>query len=283
MKSLVLLWLLSMSPLASAETPTEAYLAARDQAVLQMRAFEATLGNSEIYGAEHIALDKALLKPLEANVRELVGPISLPGFPAIWGLSLDTLTAGINFGALDGLTAVSKDRGVSAIVTTLPLLSAWIAKNCPGDIYSKPSSLSRIFTDCEFFNQFVHGDAAGEVEAEIPVRSRMKGDFAWGGLIHFSQTSFIPYAADFLFASLVRRERVYFFSQKISPVHAKVCEAALRRAFDQLKRQGSADGEPAGELVTEFRVCYEEEVKKPVLMTELSALTQAMLDIVPGR
>src|SRR5262249_25110564 len=117
----ILLW---FPAAGSAASPEQAYLAARDGYI---KAFQ------------HIATDgdydkrKGALDEVEAQLRRIVGPTTLAGFPAEGKIHLDTLTTeDEGFGLLDGLVyAIPLDQTgigdkVSVVVTTRSLFDAWL-------------------------------------------------------------------------------------------------------------------------------------------------------------
>jgi hypothetical protein len=125
----------AVDPWLAASSPTQAYLSARDKAI-------AVAESPEINDER----DQRAPDGLQTMVRALVGPICVKGFPAQGTNHLTTLTSEIGFGMLDGLTASSLDGKTQLVVTTKPLLLAWLAEhqhwqnsatdNLPADISS---------------------------------------------------------------------------------------------------------------------------------------------------
>src|SRR5262249_34164591 len=133
---------------------------------------------------QHIANDseydklKLGLADLEAQLRAIIGPTTLAGFPAEGTIHLDTLTPeDEGFGLLDGLAyAIPLDETgigdrVRVVVTTRTLFDAWLKAHktkwwTQGPL---PQGLPAALKSDEFYRQALSTDAAVVIFAQLPV------------------------------------------------------------------------------------------------------------------
>jgi|GEM_PF-7001519 len=114
-----------------AESPTQAYLNERDKSVAVATNLDDTVlaprssATKEAVAAARATLDD-MLKKLEGMLRDLIGPLELAGFPKEGASNIASLEHDIDFGNLDGIQARSLDGKTNVIVSTTPLLRAWL-------------------------------------------------------------------------------------------------------------------------------------------------------------
>ncbi len=162
MKTLIALSLtalLALPAAASAASPEQAYLAARD-------AYIKTVGHDDTdrgFEQRNVAL-----ADLEAQLRKIIGPTTLPGFPAEGKIHLDGLSPeDEGFGLLDGLAYAIPlddkgiDEKVSVVVTTRTLFETWLRAH--------KTSLQAAPKSDEFYRQALSTDAGVVVFAPLPV------------------------------------------------------------------------------------------------------------------
>ena len=170
---LALAGLLSWS--ARAATPEDAYLAARDAAIAQLKSAEqaAKQGPSSGNDDKLIAIDDQARLALEQQMRRIIGPVSIKGLADAGKLNLDTLMEGDEgFGALDGLLFAAPDNKTSVIVTTDALFQHWLAehKNWWGkESAPMPQQAAAAVQENAFYTQAVVTDAAIIRFAALPV------------------------------------------------------------------------------------------------------------------
>jgi hypothetical protein len=154
---------------ASAAAPEQGYLAARD-------AYIKTIGHDETdRGFER---HKAALADLETQLRRIIGPTALKGFPTEGKIHLDTLSPDDEgFGLLDGLVYAiplddkSFDEKASIVVTTKALFDAWLRAHKArwSNQEPLPQDLRAALGSDDFYRQALSTDAAVVTFAPLPV------------------------------------------------------------------------------------------------------------------
>jgi hypothetical protein len=174
MRTVLIILLLFAAPFARAQSPEQAYIAARVQmgAVLDEKsksadAFDTTKPGGGTWFAAH---DQAK-STLEAQLRRLMGPVPSPkGFSGAGTFSLDALCCGLGAGMLDGI--LFRNGNGSVLVTTESLLRLWLKehKNWWKDdpLSSDPRTA---FQSSAFYTQAITTDAAVTLFAPLPIRA----------------------------------------------------------------------------------------------------------------
>lgn len=172
MRTLVIAFLLIASPPAWAQSPEQAYLAARVQAAAALEekakaadAFDATKPGG---GTWYTAHDQAR-SILEAQLRRALGPIPSPkGFSGAGTFSPDTLCCWPGVGLLDGI--LFRGATGSVLVTTEGLLRHWLREHkdwWKDDPLATDPSASLLSST--FYTQAISADAAVTLFAPLPI------------------------------------------------------------------------------------------------------------------
>jgi hypothetical protein len=147
---------------AAAASPLETYLAARDRGIAALNRPGADPNR-----------DAPALAGLQTQLRALIGPIALPGFPSDGTITLETLIKEEGFGRLDGLAYASKDGTTKIVVTTEDLLRAWLVshKAAAGKAVDEtlPQGIDGALRAERFYTQAISPDAAVAFLGEMPV------------------------------------------------------------------------------------------------------------------
>jgi hypothetical protein len=175
MKSLITLSLtilLAFPAAGSAASPEQAYLAARDGYI---KTFQ------HGYGGSDVAKHERALADLQTQLRKLIGPTTLPGFPAEGKIHLDTLSReDQGFALLDGLAYVIPldekgiDEKARVVVTTRGLFDTWLKAH--------KTSLQVAPRSEDFYRGALSTDAAVMVFAPLPVAKPAWATTAFGVL-----------------------------------------------------------------------------------------------------
>jgi hypothetical protein len=116
------------------------------------------------------AREKTGLDKLQTMMRELIGPIRVPGFAPAGTISTVLVAGYVESGRLDGLAVKSRDGKTTGIVTTEPLLCAWLpgfgaGRGAPP---GHPKEREAAFGDASFYSQASGADAMANDYAELP-------------------------------------------------------------------------------------------------------------------
>jgi hypothetical protein len=167
------------------------------------------------------ALEKAEHAKLEADMREMVGPISIAGFDKEGKLNLGGLIKGDQgFGALDGLVFTSADNKASVIVTTTGAFRRWLAEHKnwwgpSGD--SIPQQPGVAVQQNAFYTQALMSDAAIVGLTDLHVRKPLGSVFVYALLGARTQDA-LPREANEVFIAVGRRGNVFIGRARIEPV-----------------------------------------------------------------
>ena len=244
MKTFVVLTLsilLALPAAGSAASPEQAYLAARDGYIKAMQ-HDATDRGFERHNAA--------LADLESQLRMIIGPTTLAGFPAEGKIHLDTLsTEDEGFGLLDGLVyAIPLDeKGIderaSVVVTTKGLFEAWLRahKTKWWNQEPLPQDLRAALRSDEFYRQALSTDAAVVTFAQLPVAKPSWARTAFAVLATRTQDD-VGTAPTEMDVVVIGAARVYAVTAKtevtVGPIAA--CEK-IRQQFKAKKREEQSD------------------------------------------
>jgi hypothetical protein len=176
MRKVFIVFLLIAAPRAWAQSPEEAYVAARVQAGAVLEEKSKTGGS-----AWDAAYDQAK-SDLAAQLRRVMGPVPAPkGFSGAGTFSPDALCCGLGEGMLDGL--LFQSGGGSVLVTTEGLLRLWLQehKNWWKDDPLATDAKTALQSSA-FYTQAISTDAAVTLFAPLPIRAPAGATLAVAGL-----------------------------------------------------------------------------------------------------
>ncbi|MEQ8698355.1 MAG: hypothetical protein RLO48_07245 [Bauldia litoralis] len=291
MKVFAIALLALVSIAAGSPAQEQDYLASRDAFVARFTA-EAAAGN---FGDEVMAAHQEALDELEAQLRDLIGPVTLDGFSSEGAVSLETLFDGdLGFGLLDGLTFGMDDGSAGALVTTKGIVDAWLVEHRDWwGTPAMPGDLRDALETGAFYTQAISADAAVARFAEIPVTPPAGADFAYAMLDLRSQDVAIG-VPDEIIAVVLANGRFTLASAPVtSPVTAIAdCDAvwqdyeAQAMALSESDQDAGADDDSRfdeiGRIYAEgeaaFHTCYGERVDDQDFYPGLVDEAQALVD-----
>ena len=148
---------LGVTAAAVADSREETYLAARNGYIGKF----AKAGENAYVDK----LEDAALSDLEKQLRTILGPVRIDGFPGEGKINLEALQKGrADFGLLDGL-AFGKDGPETLIVTTDGLLKDYLKNHA-----KLPTGLKALSRN-DLFYTLIFGDAAVVSFADLPVKN----------------------------------------------------------------------------------------------------------------
>ncbi|GAA0539124.1 hypothetical protein FHS83_003666 [Rhizomicrobium palustre] len=261
---------------SGAATPLDEYIAARDRYIV------AFAPPKYVDNKRH---EKALTD-VKARLKTLIGPLSAPGYSKEPELNRDTLVGSdVGFDQLDGLRYAG--NGGQVVVSTMPLLRAWLAKR-----KDRPADLDKLISTEDFFTFTVSNDASATFYGSVPVAA--KGRKVAVRLGDYAQETLLDQGPTKLLAAVIDGERVYIAEEGVSSHLAPipVCQAPMKKtlaeanaaytsftafnqkiraAFDKYLRLSAAADKG-------YRVCFAREIRKQKAWPAIKKQAQHLVD-----
>lgn len=231
-------------------SPTDSYLTYRKKAVDAI-----TAARTE----DQADLDKKYTAEVNARLVKLVGTVRARGFSAKAGSTVETLYIdnGMTPGP-DGLLLKSNDGKVNLVVTTVPLLKAWVATADAG--IKSADDVAVIFDNETFYTDVLGGDAAEYRFAELPVK-RKPADAVVKALLLGDSQDGMPDGPNTLMVSIKQGARVYLMWRDATLPTIVACSA--------------------GHVAEEPRpACFAQQLPKQRRYSRFVSEAQAMVDAV---
>ena len=288
-----ILWiaLLILCPVAaSAASPEQTYLAARDAQIKKIAAAEKKLGVSS---DRFTKLHDGALADLEKQLREIIGPSkpTLPGLVNGPKVNYEALLKNdLGFGMMDGLAYWSEDDKTRVVVTTEGLFKTWLREHRKG-WYGReiPQDPAKTLADESFYTQAVNSDATLSKYAELPIKKPSTVSVAYAMLGGWSQDDG-PWEPDELVISALQGGKLYVVRAKTGtklgpfPPCKAVWDEAERKsneAFQHPKAKGPDSGKLREQGAAAFRRCFAGQAPKDKGFADLVRQAQAMIDGLP--
>ena len=281
--TLVLAFLLALPTAASAASPVQDYLAARDAYVTQFTG--SGPGGDEPITAAH---DRAL-GDLQARLRAIIGPTPIKGFPAEGKVNLESLAEGdANVGLLDGLVYAAPDGKARIVVTTRELLDRWLAGHAHwwNDKNDMPPGLEPALQSEAFYTQALSTDAYFYKFADIPLARPAGATFVFAALIGRAQDVGRE-TPDEIVLTLLRGGLAYVIVAPIA-VAAKTtpqCVQGWKTVEKQAERAAQSDqGEQLRDAGYQaYRRCFAAQAPRQGYFPALVKQAQALIDTLPTK
>ena len=288
--------LLLAAPLAWADLPEDAYIAARDDAIKMLK--EKSAANPDDKGLQ--VQEEKLRGDLQAQLQSLINPAVPPAFSGPPTMSPGTLFADDEgAGALDGLTFTTGKPSGSLLVTTEGLLTRWLGahKDVWKDQPTPPADAASAFLSQDFYTQAVSTDAAVSIFAAVPIHQPAGAGTAVALLVEQSQDIAI-YPPDRLAVSVVKGGKVYIAivdTKKFAPIatctavwnglKAKADAAFAKYRASGLKDEKSFDAKTGFEKDGEaaFHKCWGEHAGGAPAFAALTKQAQALADALAAQ
>jgi hypothetical protein len=261
-------------------SPEEKYFEARDNFI---REFEKASGPIDVLDEK----DRHALAELEKQLKSIVGPVNVEGFPKEGKINLETLQKGdLGFGQVDGLRFSAEQEYL--FVTTDKILKKYLAEQS-----ELPKDLTELSKTDEFYTLALSGEAAVTYFAEIPVKSTNGKSYvrAFLGLVAQDIGPFIPKE---IFVLVTNGNRIFAvqssaaaeiteipqcrnewekFAKKKADAHQVYESSGLKneKALDegvQYEQQG----------FEAYQRCYEREAKNQKFFVPLEKQAQSIVD-----
>lgn len=231
--------------------------------------------------------DRAALAKLEKQIRTIVGPLKIEGFPGQGKINLLTLEkSDLGFGQVDGLRFDSGQT--SNFVTTTNLLKHYLTE------HSKlPKDLHDISSAGDFYSLVFHSDAAVTYFVKLPIKPSANGQYshAFLGVTAQDIGPFIPKEI-FVFVSkgdqiristapvAVKLEQIPKCKSEWERFSKKKAEAYEVYLSSQLKNQKAFNDSVRAEEqgFKAYCQCYERESKNQQFFAPLTKQAQSIAD-----
>lgn len=265
---------------ASAASPLDDYIAARDAYLKQFR--DGDNVDSETVRAAH----QRALDDLEAQLRRIIGPSELGGFPPQGKVNLDSLSEGDEgFGLLDGLVYAAGDDKTRIVVTTRELLDRWLAAHVKwwGDKNDMPPGLEPALKSEAFYTQALSTDAYFYKFVDIPVVRTAGTTFAFATLVGRAQDDGLQTPSEVV-VSVLRGGRAYVIVAPAAATAAttRQCAQGWQKAEKQaLQDQSDKASERREEAYRAYRGCFAAQAPRQSYFAALTKQAQALVDILP--
>lgn len=221
------------------QSPTQSYLNARDEAI---RKAEKSMTSAEI--------EAELNGPLKNMVRDAIGPFDIEGFPKKWEYNIESLTRGdLGFYNLDGLQATSLDGKTKAVVSTVPLLRAWLESQ--SDVFHG-NNIKFVIKTGRFYANVIDEDAYAYDYAEIPVITSNRNATAGAILVTYGSDVVVPDSPHKIALTIIKDNLAYIIIDEIrTPI--KVMPVCIRAFEKEVRSSGGSvnphDKERQGQYV----------------------------------
>jgi hypothetical protein len=285
--ALVGCWPAPMTPVAA--SPEEKYFETRDNFI---REFEkASTPLDSLAEQDQHALDEKdrhALAELEKQLKAIVGPVNVEGFPKEGKINLETLQNGdLGFGQVDGLRFTANQEYL--FVTTDNILKKYLAGQ--PDL---PKDLAELSRTGEFYTLAITAESAVTYFAEIPVKSANGKSYvrAFLGLTAQDIGPFIPKD---IFVFVTKGNRILAaqsptateiteipqcrnewerFAKKKADANELYRSSGLnnQKAFDESVQQYEQQGFEA------YQRCYDREAKNQKFFASLKKQAQSIVD-----
>ena len=279
--------LIAMPLAASAASPEDAYVAARNAYTKKLEPLDKPNPNPAAASDDKfLKAQDAARADLEKQLRAIVGPVAVKGFTGAGKINLESLISGYeDFGKLDGLTFAGPDDKTQLVVTTTGLLDRWLkAHRKWWNENNVPQRVDAALKSDSFYTQAIGTGAAVMPYVQLPVTAQGKPAAA---LLVARAQDIGPRAPDELIVSAVRGGRLYVLS---TPTAAKVTmiPACERLWTDALTKAEKMQGTDAAERVREagdraLHACFAERAKKESFFPAATRQAQDFLKLLPSQ
>ncbi len=237
--------------------------------------------------------DDRALAVLNKQMVQIVGPVSIDGFPKEGALNLGTLVVNeIGGDNVDGLV-FDNAAHETLFVTTDGLLNSYVASHP-----ELPKQLRDLSRNEGLYTSTIGGDAAVTNFADVPVTADQGQDFAYA-FLGLAAQDIGPFPPDSIFVFVSSHKRVFVVS---APVRARVGEiAACKRVWDAHARKsekaltayrdsGLKDRKAFDESLraenkgfAAYTECYKEKTRNQPFFSALLKQAQSMVDRLQRR
>ena len=266
---------------ASAASPVQDYIAARDGYLKQFK--DSTVGGDDSVTKAH---DKALLD-LGTRLRPIIGPLQIAGFPDS-KVNLESLSEGDEgYGLLDGLVYSSPDQKSQVVVTTDELFSQWLAAHKrwwdgKDDI---PAGTEAALKSESFYTQALNTDAHFFAFGDIPLAKPAGATFIYATLIGRGQDVGLQ-IPDEIVVTLRSGGRLFVAT---IPTDVKIGAApTCAQNWAKAEKRAQSTNVDKGEAIREtgydtYRRCFAAQASRQGYFAAVVKQAQGLVEKLPGK
>jgi hypothetical protein len=230
--------------------------------------------------------DQHALAELEKQLKPIIGPVNVEGFPKKGKINLETLENDYGFGQVDGLRFSAKQEEL--FVTTDNILKKYLAEQP-----ELPKELAELSKTGEFYVRAITAEAAVTYYADIPVKSANGKSFvrAFLGLTAQDIGPFIP---KHIFVFVANGNRILAVQSPAAteitgiPECSNEWERFVKKSSDatEVYRSSGSNNQKASDESVQYEEqafeayhrCYEREAKNQKFFASLKKQAQSIVD-----
>ena len=221
---LAMVAVLSVAMAQASDANTAAYLTARDKAVADFKNVTET-------GPAIDSRHNAALRRLQAMLKAIIEPVRLDGFASSGKYNIDTLFQELGYGKLDAIVVNATNGKSKAVVSTVPLVEAWLKSN--PDVLKHPhgssaKDIAEAFASEDFYTYAISSDAHYYQYAALPVTPSSASDRVYALLYSAGQDETAPSPPDGLAVAVMRGDRVVIFDEPVVAPDSPACRASYK-------------------------------------------------------
>jgi hypothetical protein len=251
-----------------AASPEEKYFETRDNFIRQ---FERASVPVDVLDKQ----DQHALAELEKQLKPIIGPVNVEGFPKQGKINLETLENDYGFGQVDGLRFSAKQEEL--FVTTDNILKKYLAGQS-----ELPKDLAELSRTGEFYVRAITAEAAVTYYAEIPVKSA-NGKSYVHAFLGLTAQDIGPIIPKDIFVFVTNGNRILVVQ---SPAATEITEIPeCRNEWERFAKKSSDNQKASDESVQSeerafeaYHRCYEREAKNQKFFASLEKQAQSIVD-----
>jgi len=246
-----------------AASPEEKYFETRDNFIRQ---FEEASVPIDVLDEK----DRHALAELEKQLKPIIGPVNVEGFPKEGRINLETLEKDFGFGQVDGLRFSSEQENL--FVTTDDILKKYLAGQA-----ELPKNLTELSRTGEFYVRAITSEAAVTYFAEIPVKSA-NGKSYVHAFLGLTAQDIGPIIPKDIFVFVTNGNRILAVQ---SPAATEITEIPqCRNEWERFAKKSSSDESLQYEEqgFEAYHRCYEREAKNQKFFASIEKQAQSIVD-----
>jgi hypothetical protein len=217
--------------------------------------------------------DQHALAELERQLKPIIGPVNVEGFPKKGKINLQTLENDYGFGQVDGLSFSAKKENL--FVTTDSILKKYLAGQS-----ELPKDLAELSKTGEFYVRAITAEAAVTYYAEIPVKSANEKSYVHA-FLGLTAQDIGPIIPKDIFVFVTNGNRILAVQSPVATEITEIpeCRNEWERFAKEKNKKASDESVQYEEQGFEaYHRCYEREAKNQKFFASLEKQAQSIVD-----